>query len=289
MSHRRSVVCAMGPLFLVGLAAGCGGRTVLDTGGIISVDGGAVVDGGACIDLEVTAADITCASNDDCTETLTGEFCAGECPCGDTPVNRAAQAKFLAMDNAIGMAPCKCPAFGRPTCLHGECVLMDGGVISYADAGDIDAADSADALSSAGCPMFGGGVCPANTTCDVYFCPATAPTYATPCTCGSDGQWVGLCAASCPANVCVDIDLSTYDTSCAQASDCITILAGEVCSGSCDCFGPAVSASEQSRFDQAISGIEFADCPCVSPGPLKCLVGTCVLCGYKGASCPDAG
>jgi hypothetical protein len=35
--------------------------------------------------------------------------------------------------------------------------------------------------------------------------------------------------------VCVDIDLSTYDTSCNQASDCISITAGTICGGDCNC------------------------------------------------------
>ena len=284
MSVRGSVALASGPLFFAAVVAACGGKTVR-------------------IDIVVTAEDIACSSDQDCTQTQTGEVCANECTCGDTPVNQTALAKFLAMDNTVGVATCLCMASASPKCVHGQCIWPDGGGVSHTDAGDVDAdntsrdaafdADgSADAPPSAGCPMFGGGVCPANTMCNVYFCPSTAPTYATPCSCGSDGQWIGLCAASCPAQACVDIDLSTYDTSCVENIDCITIQSGEVCSGSCDCGGSPVSASEQARYDQATSGIVFAGCPCPSGGLLECIAGTCVICGYgpnRPAGCPDAG
>ena len=101
------------------------------------------------------------------------------------------------------------------------------------------------------------------------------------------GVWTNDAGAAC-----VDIDLSTYDTSCVENIDCISIQSGEVCSGNCACGGSPVSASEQARYEQATGGIVFADCPCVSGGLLECIAGTCVICGYgpnQPAGCPDAG
>jgi hypothetical protein len=91
--------------------------------------------------------------------------------------------------------------------------------------------------------------------------------------------------------MCVDIELSTYDPSCHLASDCIDIAIGEVCSGSCGCGGAGViNVSGLARYKQAISGIMFADCPCVSGGTLACIQGTCALCGLGNQPpCPDGG
>jgi hypothetical protein len=312
MSVRCSFVLAVSAVCLSVVLAGCGGRTAPDSGRP-GARGASHAEADGCVDIETLPSDLPCATDGDCTQVPSGgTMCPGYPPdylC-ETPVNLAGAARIQAelaaiaqgFSSAVNMESCDTAERGV-YCLAGQCTACPDGpdpMFCSSDAGHRDAGNPlpdaasdvggrADAPSSGGCSMFGGGVCPANTTCDVYFCPTTAPTYATSCSCGSDGQWVGLCAASCPAETCVDIDLSTYDTACTKASDCITILAGEVCSGSCDCFGPAVSASEQSRYDQAVSGIVFAECPCVSPGPLECVAGTCVLCGYEGASCPDAG
>jgi len=91
---------------------------------------------------------------------------------------------------------------------------------------------------------------------------------------------------------CVDIVLSTYDQSCNQASDCMTIQAGEVCNGDCACGGSPVNISGQARYDQAVSGIRFEGCPCPASPPPACIAGTCVSCGFgpgQPAGCPDAG
>jgi hypothetical protein len=74
---------------------------------------------------------------------------------------------------------------------------------------------------------------------------------------------------------CVDIELSTYDLSCKQASDCILIQTGEVCSGQCSCGGQPVSASEQSRYDQATSGIRFVGCSCPKEVAPSCFENRC--------------
>jgi hypothetical protein len=79
------------------------------------------------------------------------------------------------------------------------------------------------------------------------------------------------------AALCANIVLSTYDESCHESTDCIIITAGEVCTGSCGCGGSVISISGQARYEQAISGIVFAACPCPSGGIPTCVQGTCTL------------
>jgi hypothetical protein len=75
---------------------------------------------------------------------------------------------------------------------------------------------------------------------------------------------------------CVEIDVADYETSCTQASDCISINTGDVCSGQCGCGGTAVNVSGQARYEQAITGITFEGCPCASQ-PLSCVAGQCAF------------
>jgi hypothetical protein len=90
---------------------------------------------------------------------------------------------------------------------------------------------------------------------------------------------------------CVDVELSTFDPSCNTSSDCVSITAGEVCSGECLCGGDsAINQSGLNRYEAEISGLKFADCDCpVSPMP-QCIHGQCTMCGPGTAgSCPDGG
>jgi hypothetical protein len=166
----QCTLCGLGP----DQPAGCSdaGVTTTDAGVTTTDDGGVVVDGGACVNIVVTAADIACSSDDDCTETSTGEVCAGECPCGDTPVNQTAQAKFLALDDAVGVATCECVAstLSWPKCVHGQCVA------SHGDAGTTDGGE----LGSGSGTGSGSGQ---GTECaDLKACCATLPaTQATQC------------------------------------------------------------------------------------------------------------
>jgi len=77
----------------------------------------------------------------------------------------------------------------------------------------------------------------------------------------------------------VDIDLSTYDQSCQQASDCISVTSGEVCTGQCDCPDAVVNESEQGRYDQAISSVELATCFCGDGPEPQCVDNQCTLGG----------
>ncbi len=105
---------------------------------------------------------------------------------------------------------------------------------------------------------------------------------------------VGVDASAPPpdSGTCVDIDLSTYDTSCNVSSDCIEITAGTICSGSCACGGATINVADEGRYDAAISGIQTGACPCPAELPPSCVAGKCVFCGFGPNSppgCPDAG
>jgi hypothetical protein len=92
---------------------------------------------------------------------------------------------------------------------------------------------------------------------------------------------------------CVNVDLSTYDTSCSQDSDCTVIWAGVLCPSSFErcvllyCRGfSAVSTSEYGRYMAAISPITSADydasvplgCSCPAFPHAICASGQCTSC-----------
>ena len=85
---------------------------------------------------------------------------------------------------------------------------------------------------------------------------------------------------------CVNIDLSTYDLSCQQASDCIFVTSGEVCTDQCNCPQAVVNRSEQGRYDQAIASVNPGTCFCGDPGEPQCLANQCTL---GGSVTVDAG
>src|SRR5208283_2561625 len=64
------------------------------------------------------------------------------------------------------------------------------------------------------------------------------------------------------AGGCVDVELSTYDLSCQEDSDCITISAGQICPGDCACGGATINVSGQARYQSAVSGIQTGVCGC---------------------------
>jgi hypothetical protein len=86
---------------------------------------------------------------------------------------------------------------------------------------------------------------------------------------------------------CVTIDPSTYDQSCQTAADCMGISSGQICSGECACGGQsAVNVSEGSRYDQALSSIQLAECFCPAGPEPQCVNNTCTL---EGQTTPEAG
>jgi hypothetical protein len=82
---------------------------------------------------------------------------------------------------------------------------------------------------------------------------------------------------------CVDIDLSTYDQSCAHDSDCIEVTSGQICAGACQLLGgSAVNVSEQARYNAAVAFVtpDADGGACVYPPPPMpfCAAGQCASC-----------
>jgi len=89
---------------------------------------------------------------------------------------------------------------------------------------------------------------------------------------------------------CVNIDLSTYDQSCRQDSDCTLITPGEICPGDCSCGGATVNVSEEARYVAAVSGLQTGVCGCPAEESPRCIQNRCTLCGFgTTGACADAG
>jgi hypothetical protein len=93
--------------------------------------------------------------------------------------------------------------------------------------------------------------------------------------------------ASDDAGACVYVDLSTYRTGCATDSDCTTITAGEVCTGSCSCGGSAVNIGEEARYESETAGIQQGDCFCPSVPAPQCLESVCSICTGSASDPPS--
>jgi hypothetical protein len=97
---------------------------------------------------------------------------------------------------------------------------------------------------------------------------------------------------------CVSIDVSTYDSSCQQASDCVYVAAGEVCSDTCDCPSALIDSAEVGRYDQAVASVLSANgvspgelCPCPAELEPLCMDSRCFVPGFgpeDAAPPPDA-
>jgi hypothetical protein len=95
------------------------------------------------------------------------------------------------------------------------------------------------------------------------------------------------------AGFCVDVDLSTYDTSCKADGDCINVTAGLICDGDCLCGGSAaINVDGQARYEATIAPVQQAACECPVSGAPRCIARQCTLCG-PGTNpfheCPDGG
>ncbi len=228
---------------MTGLAPACGGKTL---GGSVKSgedSGTGATDGGgsACVDIKVAPSDLSCRSDQDCTFSRSGDVCNGGCVlgCGDTPVNTLAAARYQSETASLSLDPCPCADLGEARCVGGQCTLCGFGPDQPAGCDD------------AGTGINDGGIV------------------------SVDGGELDTGISTTDGGTCVDIELSTYDISCNQASDCILIQTGEVCSGQCSCGGLPVSASEQSRYDQATSGIRFGACSCPKEVGPSCFENRC--------------
>jgi hypothetical protein len=161
-----------------------------------------------------------------------------------------------------------------------------GSTINESQLGRYRAAVADVPTGECGCGLAGPPSCVSGTC---QFCSMTPGNDGLPA-CPSDAGASDASTGS-DAGQCVDIDLASYDSSCTKASDCTLIPTGEVCSGSCECGASPINLSGVARFKEATAGITFADCPCISPGPLDCIGGTCTLCSGSPlpAGCADGG
>ncbi len=86
-----------------------------------------------------------------------------------------------------------------------------------------------------------------------------------------------------PPSSCVVIELPVFDTSCHQASDCVSIYAGELCDGFCACPNATINVSSLPEYDQTIAGIEQGECACPASNNPVCFGGQCrILDGDSG-------
>jgi hypothetical protein len=95
------------------------------------------------------------------------------------------------------------------------------------------------------------------------------------------------------SGLCIDVDLSTYDTSCEVDSDCILVTGGRMCDGrSCPCGGASINVDGQARYEAVFSTIHVAVwCECQFFGSAQCVHGpsggVCTYCPSPG--CRDGG
>jgi hypothetical protein len=254
---RGYFVCIVVPLLMAGFTPACGGKILGGTvgpeedsgtgsfggGGGSGGGGGGGAGGAGCVDLEVVPSDLSCGSDSDCELVRTGQVCSGQCSCGDTPVNTAAGARFQSATASLTLEACPCAFEGEPHCLGGQCMLCGLG------------SNQPDCNEDGGITIIEDG--------GIFIV---------------DGGEFDSGISTADGSTCVDIELSTYDQSCNQASDCVLLPTGEVCSGQCACGGSPVNISEQSRYGQQTSGIKFGACNCpIEPVPECSTGGVCVI------------
>jgi hypothetical protein len=109
---------------------------------------------------------------------------------------------------------------------------------------------------------------------------------------GSGGGSGGGGGSSSGGPGCVDVSLSSFDTSCRNDGDCTTVTVGELCPDSCLCGGAAISVSSQAAWKQATAGLGGGFCGCPLEGIPQCVAGTCAICNDPascGVTTSDAG
>jgi hypothetical protein len=84
---------------------------------------------------------------------------------------------------------------------------------------------------------------------------------------------------------CVNVDLSSYDQSCNQASDCVYVQSGEVCSGQCGCGNAVINAAGEARYRQATASIDWAECMCLDQPTPQCVDHRCASGSSVEGSC----
>jgi len=254
MNPRTRIRRLIAPVLVVAVAAilvACGGRTAGlggEPGGTLTDAGTPIADSstGTCVNISLSDFDQSCSTDSDCVLIRTGPICDGECSCGgDSPINASGQSLYSSETSSISFQPCHCAPDGFTQCVAGQC--------SFCPAGE----DCVSIFRDGGTGSDGGIV-----ITDAGVGPEDA---------GVDG-----------GSTCVEVDLSSYDTSCNQDSDCFLIQTGQVCDGDCTCGGEPINVSGEMQYEQAVSGIVFAECGCPVGPAGTCLNGTCTLTGPGG-------
>lgn len=99
--------------------------------------------------------------------------------------------------------------------------------------------------------------------------------------------------------ICIDLEVSAFDTSCSVASDCIGIYAGNLCSGyNCICPVASISAASEAAYQAALAKVTEGQPACGCPlfGTAHCIASQCVFCPNPALNpssyppgCPDGG
>jgi hypothetical protein len=106
-------------------------------------------------------------------------------------------------------------------------------------------------------------------------------------------------ASTNQGDVCVDLETTSFDTSCNADTDCIGIYAGTLCSGyNCICPTATINASSEPAYGAMRAKVPSGKSVCTCPlfGTPHCIMSECVFCpnpGLKPMSlppgCPDGG
>ena len=252
MSVRGHLAEIAASFLMTGLVGACGAKTLAGNA-VPREDSG--TSRSACVDIEVAPSDVSCGSDSDCTLTLSGHVCDGQCSCGDTPVNAGAAARYQSETASLTFEGCPCADPGEARCLGGQCALCGFG--PNQPAGCSDAGTTA--IEDSGMGMV-------------------------------DGRGPDTGMSTGDGGKCVDIEVVSSDLSCGSDRDCAVVRTGEVCSGQCSCGDTAVNATASARFQSDTASLTLEACPCAFPGEARCLGGQCTLCGPgPTAGCNDAG
>jgi hypothetical protein len=108
---------------------------------------------------------------------------------------------------------------------------------------------------------------------------------------GLDGSLPSDAPSVYDAGSCIEIDLSTYDQSCSEPSDCLRVTGGLVCSSEFLCVycgGSFVNRSEEARYQSAIASIRGGVCNCIEAVP-QCVQNKCRSCepASEPSGCSD--
>jgi len=209
--------------------------------------------GGTCVLGNVACKTEAATSAQDCNPDLNpgGAFCCLDEGAADA--GNDCEGQFAP---PCAPAPPGCSWEG-PACVHGH---LGCGTLVCADAGN-DAGNDCEGQVAPPCAAPPPG------------CSWEGPE----CVDGHLGCGTVVCSGAPDAGTCVQIDTSSYPTSCTTASDCALIASGDVCNDSCDCPSFAVNQAGEQKFEAATSGFHFEACPCPDPGELACVGGACVV------------